>query len=97
MVTLLEGGSRLADHPKQISLIAAAAAPSPRAQHHSHTTSALSSLLGMMPTPQAATAGLQMHVVVCVEGETLAAEDSGSQKGTFSHCVGLVVPFCSTF
>lgn len=37
----------------------------------------------MMPTAQAATAGLQMHVVVCVEGETLAAEDSGSQKGTF--------------
>lgn len=96
MVTLLEGGSR-GRHPKQISLTAAAAAPSPHAQHHSHTTSALSSLLGMMPTAQAATAGLQMHVVVCVEGETLAAQDSGSQKGTFSHCVGLVVPFCSTF
>lgn len=66
-------------------------------EHHSQTTSALASLLGMMPTAQAATAGLRMHVVVCVEGETLAAEDSGSQKGTFSHCVGLAVPFCSTF
>lgn len=51
----------------------------------------------MMPTAQAATADLQMHVVVCVEGETLAAEDSGSPKGTFPHCVGLAVPFCSTF
>lgn len=51
----------------------------------------------MMPTAQAATAGLRMHVVACVERETLAAEDSGSQKGTFSHCVGMVVPFHSTF
>lgn len=66
-------------------------------KHQGQTTSALSSLLGMMPTAQAATAGLRMHVVVCVEGETPAAEDSGSPKGTFSHCVGLAVPFCSAF
>lgn len=38
MVTLLEGESRPADHPKQVSKVAAAAAPSPHARapqsHH---------------------------------------------------------------
>ena len=47
-------------------------------EHQSQPTSALSSLLGMMPAAQAATAGIRMHVVFCVEGGTLAAEYSGS-------------------